>query len=129
MTSFWQLILLFIGLFFIFSICKKYTNTNDKDQKHANAIDISIIWSCGAATGRVGGGVSSAGSFIACIGSFIACIGSISATFLFASFRILSFNLFMYFSLLCMLPQDYLGLLLLFLIFCPCFILSKRGKD
>ena len=37
MTSFWWLILFFMGLFFIFSlrsvICKKYTNTNGKDSK------------------------------------------------------------------------------------------------
>ena len=47
MKSFWWLILFFIGLFFIFReipICKKYINTNGKDHKHTNAIDISIVW-------------------------------------------------------------------------------------
>ena len=44
MTSFWWLILFFIDKFFRKSvICKKYTNTNGKDRKHTNAIDISII--------------------------------------------------------------------------------------
>ena len=46
-TSFWWLILFFIDKFFNFSlksvICKKYTNTNVKDRKHTNAIDISIM--------------------------------------------------------------------------------------
>ena len=74
--SFWWLILFFIDNFFIFRlksvICKTYTNTNGKESKHINAIDISIILSCGG--GGSGGGVGSAGSFIACI-------GSISATF------------------------------------------------
>ena len=55
-TSFWWLILFFIDGFFIFSlgtvICKKYTNTNGKDSKHTNAIDISIIWFCGMGRGR-----------------------------------------------------------------------------
>ena len=83
MTSFWWLILFFIDEFFIFRlksvICKRYTNTDGKDCKYTNAIDISIICSsCGggdvSAGGRDGGGVGSAGSFIACI-------GSISATF------------------------------------------------
>ena len=68
--------------FFIFSlasaICKKYTNTNGNDSKDTNAINISIIWSCG-------GGVGNAGNVIAWIassaGSFIAWIVSISATF------------------------------------------------
>ena len=49
MAFFWWLILFFfISGFFIFSlrlvICKKYTNTNSKDSKHTNTIDISIIW-------------------------------------------------------------------------------------
>ena len=47
MTSFWWLILFFfIVLFFSLRsiICKKYTNTNGKDSKHANTIDVSIIW-------------------------------------------------------------------------------------
>ena len=43
MTSFWWLILFFIDLLFIFRICKKYTNTDGKDRKHANTIDISPI--------------------------------------------------------------------------------------
>ena len=47
MTSFWWLILFVIDKFFIFRlksvICKKYTNTNGKDRKYTNAIDISII--------------------------------------------------------------------------------------
>ena len=89
----------FIDEFFIFRlksvICKKYTNTDGKDCKYTKAIDISIIRSCGGgviSVGRRNGGRGVGG------GSFIACIGSISATF-FSSFRILSFNLFMYFSL------------------------------
>ena len=75
MTTFWLLILFFIDEFFIFSlrrvICKKYRNANGKDSNYTNAIDISIIWSCGD-------GVANAGSFIACIvssvGIFIAWI-------------------------------------------------------
>ena len=55
---------------------QKYTNTNGKDSKYTNTIDISIIWYCGD---------GDAGSFIACIvssaGSFIAWIGNISITF------------------------------------------------
>ena len=47
-TSFWWLTLFFIDKFFIFRlksvICKKYTNTDDKDSKYTNAIDISPIW-------------------------------------------------------------------------------------
>ena len=82
MTSLWCLNLFFTDKFFIFRlksvICKKYTNTNGKDRKYTNAIDIIIISSCGggvdSAGGRGGVGVGSAGSFIACI-------GSISATF------------------------------------------------
>ena len=79
MTSFWWLILFFIDDFRLKSvICKKYTNANGKDSKYTNAIDISIIWSCGGSDGK-------AGSFIAWIvsggGSFIACIDSIPATF------------------------------------------------
>ena len=85
MMSFWWFILFFIDDFFIFRlisvICKKYPNTNAKDSKHTNAIDISIILSCGGAGSRVGGGVGRAGSFIAWIGSFNACIESISVTF------------------------------------------------
>ena len=102
MTSFWWLILFFIDRFFIFrkSVkCKKYKNANGKVRKYTNAIDIGIIWSCGDGGG--GGSGGSAGSFIACIvsmaGSFITYIDSISAFF--ASFKILSFNLFIYFSL------------------------------
>ena len=33
-------------------VCKKYTNTNDKDSKYTNTINISIIWSCGGGGGR-----------------------------------------------------------------------------
>ena len=69
MTSFWWLILFFIDKFFRESvICKKYTNTNGKDSKHTNNIDISIILFYGGCTGGKAG-------------SFIACIGSISAAF------------------------------------------------
>ena len=70
MKSLWWLIFFFIDEFFRLEsvISKKYTNNNGKDSKYTNAIDISIIWSCG-------GGVGDAGSFIAWI-------GSISATFL-----------------------------------------------
>ena len=78
MTLFWCLIFFFIGEFFIFSlgsvIYKKYTNTSAKHNNYTNAIDISIIRSCGgdgvvSAGGRGGGGVGSVGSFIACIAS------------------------------------------------------------
>ena len=45
-TSFWWFILIFIDLFFIWSlrnvIFKKYANANGKDRRYANAIDISI---------------------------------------------------------------------------------------
>ena len=47
MTSFWSLILFFTDECFWCLrsvICKKYTNTNGKDSKYANTIDISIIW-------------------------------------------------------------------------------------
>ena len=45
MTSFWWLILFFIDKFFRLKsvICKKYANTNGKDTKYTNTIDISII--------------------------------------------------------------------------------------
>ena len=45
MTSFWWLILFFIDGFFRLKgvICKKYKNTDGKDRKHTNVIDISII--------------------------------------------------------------------------------------
>ena len=51
MTSFWWLFLLMLGRQAIIDeffrlksvICKKFTNTKDKDCKHTNAIDISII--------------------------------------------------------------------------------------
>ena len=47
MTSFWWLILFFIDEFFIFRlkgvICKNHRNTNGKDSKYTNAIDMSII--------------------------------------------------------------------------------------
>ena len=47
MTSFWCLIMFSIDKLFIFRlksvVCKKYTNTDDKDSKHTNAINISII--------------------------------------------------------------------------------------
>ena len=33
-------------------VCKKYTNTNGKDSKYTNTINISIIWSCGGGGGR-----------------------------------------------------------------------------
>ena len=56
MTSFWWLILFFVGLFLIFSlgivICKKYTNTNGKDSKYTNTIDISINGSHGMGRGK-----------------------------------------------------------------------------
>ena len=44
MTSLWWLILFFIEEFFRLErvICRKYTNTNGKDSKHTNIID--IIW-------------------------------------------------------------------------------------
>ena len=62
LTSFWWLILFFIDEIFVFRlksvIFKKYTNTNGKDSKYTNAINISIIWSCG-------GGVGNTGSLIA----------------------------------------------------------------
>ena len=55
-TSFWWLILFFIDSFFIFRlksvICKKYTNTNGKDSKYTNVIDISIIRYCSMGRGR-----------------------------------------------------------------------------
>ena len=48
MTSFWWLIVFLIDKFFIFRlnsiICKKYTNTDGKDSRYTNAIDISSIW-------------------------------------------------------------------------------------
>ena len=48
MASLLWWILFFIDEFFIFRlesvICKKYTNTDGKDCKYTNAIDISIIW-------------------------------------------------------------------------------------
>ena len=89
-TSFWCLVLLFIGGFFRLKsfICKKYKSTNGKDSKYANTIDISIIWSCGGvgyAGSLIAWIVSRAGSFFACIGtmagSLITCIGSFSAFF------------------------------------------------
>ena len=108
MTSFWCLIFFFIGEFFIFSlgsvIYKKYTNTSAKHNNYTNAIDISIIRSCGgdgvvSAGGRGGGGVGS-------VGSFISFTGSISAAF-FVSFRILSLYLFILYPFV--LPQHVLG--------------------
>ena len=97
MNSFWWLILFFIDDFFRLesAISKKYTNTNGKDSKDTNAINISINWSYGC-------GVGNAGRFIAWIvssaGRFIAWIGSIPATsFL---FKIFSFIFFIKFSLL-----------------------------
>ena len=48
MASLLWWILFFIDEFFIFRlesvVCKKYTNTDGKDRKYTNAIDISIIW-------------------------------------------------------------------------------------
>ena len=79
---FWWL----IHLFFVYSlgsvICKKYTNTNNKYSKYANVIDVSITGSCGGGRGGV-----SAGGLLVFLLSF------------FASFKIFSFNLFIYFSL------------------------------
>ena len=94
----WWLILFFVGLLFIFresAVCKKYTNTNGKYASYTNAINRSIIWSCGS-------GVSNACCFIAWIvsraSSFTAWISSISAT-LFASFKVSSFIFFITFYL------------------------------
>ena len=72
MTSFWWLILFFIDFFFICSlrivICKKYANTNGKENKYTNAIDISITGGdVGSAVGRGGSTVGGADSFIVCI--------------------------------------------------------------
>ena len=73
----WLLVLFFIDEFFRLEsvICKKYTRTNGKDSKYTNAIDISIIWSCGGCVGDTGRFIayiaSSAGSFIACIASIL----------------------------------------------------------
>ena len=91
MTLFWWLILFFIDRVFRLKsvICKKYTNFNGKYSNYTNAINISIIWSCGGGVGNAGSLtawiVNRAASFIAWTGSragsFIAWIGSISATF------------------------------------------------
>ena len=92
-TSFW-----FNGLFIddlscLLVVRTKYTNSYDKDSKYTNAVDISITaGSVGSAVGRAGG---RGGGSVGGDGSFIA---SISATF-FASFILLSLNLFIYFSL------------------------------
>ena len=73
----WLLVLFFIDEFFRLEsvICKKYTRTNGKDSKYTNAIDISIIWSCGGCVGDTGRFIayiaSSAGSFIACIDNIL----------------------------------------------------------
>ena len=75
--TFWWLILFFIDLIFIYSlrsvICKKHANSNDKDSKYTNAIDIGITGgSVGSAFGRGGDGVGSACNLIACIASISA---------------------------------------------------------
>ena len=127
MKSLWWLILCFTCLFFRLEsvVCKKYTNANGMDSNYTNAMDKSIIWSCG------GGGVCSAGSFIACIGSmagsFIDCVGSISAFFL-HHLKYFPSTCSCIFLCPCVLPQHVLGPLWLFLMFFPCFILSKTEK-
>ena len=76
MTSFWWLILFFIGFCFIYSLgivmCKKYAKTNGKDSKYVSAMDIRITGggagSAGcSAGGSAGGSVGGAGIFISCI--------------------------------------------------------------
>ena len=54
MKSLWLLFFSVAVFFFIFresAIRKKYTNTNGKDSKYTNTIDISIIWSCSMGKG------------------------------------------------------------------------------
>ena len=86
MTSFWFNCLFMDGFPCLLVLRKKHADAYGKDSKHANAIHISIIGSCGGSVGSV---VGKDMGKVGRSGSFIACIASILLPF-FTSFKILS---------------------------------------
>ena len=71
MTSFWFNCLFMDGFPCLLVLRKKHADAYGKDSKHANAIHISIIGSCGGSVGSVVGkdmgSVGRSGSFIAAL--------------------------------------------------------------
>ena len=86
MTSFWFNCLFMDGFPCLLVLRKKHADAYGKDSKHANAMHISIIGSCGGSVGSV---VGKDMGRVGLSGSFIACIASILLPF-FTSFKILS---------------------------------------
>ena len=126
MMSFWWLILFFIDLFFICSlrsfICKKYANANGKDSNYTNAIDISIT------EGGVGGAVGWSGVSVGGTGSFIAAL-LVSPLPFFTSLKILSFSLFIKFSLPLRAASIRFGYFVTFCDVLPMFIFRYKEKS